>query len=390
MNDDGDERERARAIRERAESDPTAVDAADVISLLVDGDRAGRPDAVAAYDAVAGARPDAAADAADSLEAFLADESATRRRRAAMAVAVLAERTPDELSSLVPALRVLADDPAEPAREPAVLALSALALERPARVASASDALVAICRSPVLEPATREAGGPGDGWTAPENAGNRDRERRDAVRARAMAGLTRIADERPDALAERVSEIGACLEDDHHLLRAGACEALESLSAAHPEAVADFAPALAARVEGDAMHPVPWRAADALNALGEAFPERVGEAVAAVAPAFERLLEARDPGIRGVGVGLLTYAAEAEPAAVERFVPTLRERLSDEGAPVAANAALALGLLGATAARGDLEALAEATEDETVRAMVERALERLDGEAAGSNRGTAR
>lgn len=372
--------DRARELRAAARTNPEDVDIDAVVRLLVRGEREARRIAIDAYDEATSARPEAAETAATALESDLRAESAETRRRAALTAAVLVDRDPSAFASVVPALDTVAADPSEPGRDPAAAALGGLAIERPAAVAPAAETLLSVAHSrietsddPAVERVLPETTAPGEtgGPVGPE------RQRRDEVRVRSVAGLTRIAAERPEAVRDHAPRVAALLADDHHLVRAGACEVLESVAAAFPDAVEPFATDLADRVAADTQHPVPWRAADALNAVGRSFPGSVGEAVAPVADELGSFLDARDPGIRGVGVGLLTYAAEASPSSVASLAPTVRERLDDDRVPIRANAALVLGLIDATDAREDLERLAAEDSDEHVRAVARRSLERF-------------
>lgn len=378
MSSPTDETERASALRDAAETEPASVDADDVVELLVHGERETRSIAFEAFEELAAVRSAAVDAAVARLEGYLADDSADVRRRAALTTGALVERYPEAFERVVPELRSIADDRSDRAREPAVLALAKLALERPTAAVPAVDALLAICHEPIVTP-TDSMAGRGVPVAGPRaNAALKpDRERRDEVRVPAIAGLARIAAAEPAALREVVSDVAALIEDDNNLVRAAACETLEAMATAFPETVESFASDLATRVASDGKHPVPWRAADALAVIGNAYPERIGDAVAPIVDELSKFVESRDAERRTIGVVLLADAANARPEAIEPMVPTLRDLLRDDEPSVRANAALALGYAGVDAARATVADLAENDPDEDVRDAADRSLDRL-------------
>lgn len=372
-----DEMNRASALRDAVETEPETVDVDDVVDLLVHGDRATRRTAFEVYEQLVTVRP-AATAAAARLEAHLTDDSAEIRRRAALTAGALVERHPDAFERIVPELRSIGDDSDESGRESAIVALSKLALERPAAVIPAVDTLLKICHEPVAMPTEplAERGFP-DVESGRGTVLKQERELRDSVRVPVIAALTLVAAEDPTALRDSVSSVADLFEDDHHLVRAAACEILEAVATECPGDVEPLASELAARVASDTKHPVPWRAADALVALEAERPERVGEVVAPVAEDLSRFLESRDADRRRIGVTLLADAASVRPAAVEPTIPTLRELLADDAASVRLKAALALGFTGASSARSALAEVAETDSNESIRDAAAHSLERL-------------
>ncbi|WP_306061584.1 HEAT repeat domain-containing protein [Natronococcus wangiae] len=373
--------DRARSLRDTVATNPAQVPTAEVVELLALGDSETRRIAMACLEETIDARPEESAAAAAAFERFLDDDDPYVRRRAALSAGAVIRTDAESFETLVPTLRTIGNDPAEPGRDAAIRALSALALERPASATDAVEPLIDVCHARVVPPgSSRDDGHRGDDVAA---AAGPERDRRESTRVQAMAGLTRIAAERPEAVVDRAERIAALLEDDHHLVRSGTCEVLESVAETHPAAVEPFVPALVDRLASDTDHPVPWRAADALNAVGGEYPIRVGEELREALDRIEGFLERRDPGIRGVGVGLLAYAAEADPGAITELVPRVRPLLEDDYAPVRANAALTLGLAGREEAADDLESLAADDSDPSVRDAATRALELLDRPATG-------
>ncbi|NKE36103.1 HEAT repeat domain-containing protein [Natronococcus sp. JC468] len=377
-----DATDRARELRDTAAADPERVPLGDVVELLVLGDPETRRLAMACLETALEARPEATDAAVTAFERLLADDDAHVRRRAALSAGAAIQGTDAaSFEGLVPALEPIGDDPAEPGRDAAIRALAAIALERPESATGATDPLLEVCHARVVpaEPAADALPG------APSPVGP-ERDRRSATRVQAVAGLTRIAAERPAVLVDGAERVAALLEDDHHLVRSGACEVLESLAERDPAAVEPFVPALVDRLVSDTDHPVPWRAADALNAVGGAYPERVGTALEPAVDDVGALLERRDPGIRGVGIGLLNYVAQVDPASVEGLLPCVRELLASNHAPVRANAALTLGLAGCEGAVDDLESLAADDPDGAVRDAAARALDRLEDDPSRADR----
>ncbi|MFU8868942.1 HEAT repeat domain-containing protein [Natronococcus sp.] len=374
-----DATDRARRLRDAAVADPEGVALEDAVELLVLGDPETRRLAMACLEDTLEARPGASAAAVTAFERLLEDDDPHVRRRAALSAGAAIENGAEPFAPLVPTLEPIAADPAEPGRDAAVRALSALALECPDAMTDAVDPLLDACHARIVsDTASHETDRPRDDG-APSAVGP-ERDRRTATRVQATAALTRIAAERPGAAVDRVERVAALLEDDHHLVRAGACEVLESLAEWDPAAVEPFVPALVDRLESDTDHPVPWRAADALNAVGEEYPVRVGEELRDALRKLAAFLDRRDPGIRGIGVGLLAYVAQADPEAVEDTVPRVRELLEDDHAPVRANAALTLGLADREEAVDALESLAADDPDGAVRDAAARALERIESE----------
>lgn len=350
---------RAVLLRERARSEPSAVDVADIVETLVRGDRDERAAAIEAYDAVIRERPGVTDDAAAVLETFLTHESADVRLRGAKTAGILVERDPDGFGGVVPSLRSLADNPAESAREPAVLALSALALERPAAAAPASDVLCEMAGASIVSPDDGHSSKRGArGTRDPTVRANPEQDRRDQLRVRAIAALTCIAAAQPDAVREHVGDVAALLSDENYHVRTGACEVLESVAAAVPDTVAPHAPALATRIDDDTKHPVLRRAADALEALAETYPECVGDEIAPIAAELEPLFGASDPAVRRTGLRLLLVAARRESESVEAVAPLCRE-------------------------------LRSADPDERVRALAERTIEVAEQNAPGEHNRTA-
>lgn len=371
-------RERATEVRTAAETAPETVDIAVLTDLLIAPTREVRRIAFDACQSLATARPAAVDDVVAHLETHLANGSAEVRRRAALTTGVLVERYPDAVERLVPPLRSIGTDPAEPGREAAIITLSKLTVERPAAGTPAVDTLLSICLDPVsVPPATQTEREDPYPESEEEMALRPERERRDQVRLHALAALTQIASNEPAALRTSTSGVATLLEDDNNLIRAGTCEVLESLASAYPSAVESFAPELAERAASDTKHPVPWRAADALVALDEKRPKRVGDAVAPFAGEFSRFLESRNSSRRRAGIALLTDAAVVHPKSIEPLLPTLRDLIGDDDAFVRTNAAIALGTAGDETDRAAIADLAETDPDVCVRETAARVLEQF-------------
>lgn len=365
----------AAEIRSAVETEPASVDVDELVDLLVFGTNETRRIAFEAYESLVSVRPTTVDASVTRLQAHLTADSADTRRRAAMTTGVLVEDHPGAFAQLVPDLRSLGES-TEPGREPAIVALSKVASERPTAVAPAVETLLDVCFDsiPVQQPESANHSGP-----HPESDGSaalqEDRERRDAVRLHAIAALTLIADEDADTMRPYVARIADLLEDDHNLIRSGACELLETVAASSPEAVDPFAPDLAERAATDSKHPVPWRAADALVALEAERPNRVGEAVAPVVDQMSRFLDASDPDRRRAGSTLVAATAQVQPESVEQLVPTLRELLSDEDSDIRSNAVLALAAAGNADDRDSIATIAETDPDDRVRESASRVLE---------------
>ncbi|WP_312907878.1 HEAT repeat domain-containing protein [Natronosalvus caseinilyticus] len=373
-------RERAEAIRTAIESNPETVDIDELADLLVSESREARRTAFEAYRTLVSDRPTVADGVGARLESHLTDDAADVRERAALTAAAFADDHPDVVDGLVPALRSVGTDPAEPGREAAIVAIAKLAHTRPASIAPAVDALVAICDDPISAPASARAerGGPA-GRSDAAAALQPEREQRDQARLHAIAALTLLAADDPAAVRSAAPSIASLLEDDHRLIRAGACEVLEDLATAYPASVEPFASELAERVATDTKHPVPWRAADALVALDAERPECVGEAVAPFANDLSRFLESSDVDRRRAGVALVADAALARPESLESIRPTLRDLLSDDDASVRMNAVIALGTAGTESDRSTVADLADSDPDERVRETATRVCGRFDG-----------
>ncbi|MFC7215874.1 HEAT repeat domain-containing protein [Saliphagus sp. GCM10025334] len=371
-------RERAEAVRTVVESNPEAVDVDELADLLVSESREARQTAFEAYRTLVSDRPTVADDVGARLESHLTDDAADVRKRAALTAAAFADDHPAVVDELVPALRSIGIDPAEPGREAAIVAIAKLAHTGPASIVPAVDDLVAICHDPISAPESNrsERGGPDKSGVA---ALQPEREQRDQARLHAIAALTLIAADEPAAVRSAAPSIASLLEDDHRLIRAGACEVLEELATAYPASVEPFAPELAERAANDTKHPVPWRAADALIALDADRPECVGEAVAPFANDLSRFLESSDVDRRRAGVALIADAALARPESVESIRPTLRDLLSDDDASVRMNAVIAIGAAGTDSDRSTVADLADSDSDERVRETATRVCGRFDG-----------
>lgn len=371
-----DATDRASELLDAATADPAQISLAHVVELLVLGNPETRRLAMKCLEATLDVRPEASEAAVTAFERLLEDGDPHVRRRAALSAgAAIQGADTESFEALVSPLEAIGSDPAEPGRDAAVRALATIGLERPESVTGAVELLLDVCHARVVS-----AESPADTSPGASSSVGPERDRRLTTRVQAMAGLTRIAAERPETIVGYVDQVVALLEDDHHLIRSGTCEVLESLAEGHSDEVAPFVPALVDRLASDTDHPVPWRAADALNAVGGEYPELVGAALGSVVDDIEALLKRRDPGIRGVGIGLLTYVTQVDPSSVEGLLPRVHELLADDHAPVRANAALTLGLTGYGDAVDDLEVLVADDPEPAVRDAATRALERLEGE----------
>lgn len=372
-----DKIERASALQEAAKTEPSSVAVDDVVDLLVYGDQKTRSIAFEAFTELAAVRSAAVDSAVARLEEHLTTGVTDIRRRAILTTEVLVERYPEPFERIVPELQSIADDRSSPGREPAILALAKLALERPIAVIPAVDTLLTICHEPVIPVDDSTPGGIPDAGPHRGGALKQERKNRDKVRVHAIAGLTRIAAADPAAIRGSVSDVADLLEDDNHLVRAATCEVLEAIALEFPREVEPFVSALATRIESDGKHPVPWRAADTLVAVGDARPERVGHAVAPIVDDLSKFVESRNAERRLNGVALLADAANVQPEAVESMVPRLRARLEDDDPSVRASAALALGFAGDVTAFATIAEFAESDPDADVRDAAARSLDRL-------------
>ncbi|MFC6763785.1 HEAT repeat domain-containing protein [Natrinema soli] len=372
-----DEIEHASALQEAAKTEPSSVDVDDVVDLLVDGDQQTRSIAFEAFTELAAVRSAAVDATVARLEEHLTTDVTDIRRRAVLTTEALVERHPEPFERVVPELRAIADDRSTPGREPAILALAKLALERPTAVVPAVDSLLAICHEPVIPVDDSTPDGIPDAGPHRGAALKQERKNRDEVRVHAIAGLTRIAAADPATIRGSVSDVADLLEDDNTLVRAGACEVLEAIALEFPREVEPFVSALATRIASDGKHPVPWRAADTLVAVGDACPERVGHAVAPIVDDLSKFVESRNAERRTNGITLLADAANAQPKAVESMIPKLRARLEDDDPSVRANAALALGFAGDVTAYATIAELAESDPNADVRDAADRSLDRL-------------
>jgi len=305
-----DRRERVARLGRLAETDPAALaeHAADMAEYL-DADSAYvRRRTTRAAAALAGARPDAAADLVDGLTARLADAS---DENAAVALQRVAAEDPDAVVGNLAALVTVLDDEG-PVVVPASGALASLAEADAATLAQPGvlDRLFGLLD-----------------------------DDRPAVRRNASVALAAIAEVDPAAVCAGADDLRGCLDDDAPAVRRAAAVALGTAGPTCPDAVVEAAPALTVLLD-DAD---PGTRAAGAFALGHALHERdvSQRTVDALLGAVDDESEAVR---RHVTFALAALAAE-DPDAVRPAVDTLARRAADESAPVRRNARSALAAL---------------------------------------------
>ena len=149
-------------------------------------------------------------------------------------------------------------------------------------------------------------------------------EEGDETRRRSAAvGLAAVASESPESLLDELARIEQLLADEDQTVQAMAAAALSDVASAEPDAMAETAPALAARLDDDPL--VRRHSLAALAYLADARPAAVEDAI----PAVVSVLEERptDPVIRGYTMATLIAHVRTHdtPRSVATAVPALLE-----------------------------------------------------------------
>jgi HEAT repeat protein len=307
---EGAERERVAQLGRLAEADPAALagHVPDLRESLGADSAYVRRRATRAAAALAGERPDAAADLVDELTDRLADEG---DHDAAVALQRVAAEDPDAVAGDLAAL-VTALDAEGSVVVPASGALASLAA---ADAASLAQPGVLDRLFDLLD------------------------DDRPAVRRNAAVALSSIAAADPAAVCAGAEDLGACLSDDAPSVRRAAAVALGTAGPACPDAVVAAASSLATLLDD----PDPGVRAAGAFALGHALRE--DEVSQRTVDALLGALHDGDETVRRHATFALAALAAADPDAVRPGVDALARRLVDAAAPVRRNARSALGAL---------------------------------------------
>lgn len=371
--------ERARALRADAQRSPESVSIEQLTDALVSREQSTRRIASEAMGSLLQRRSGVADEAFAHLVSHLRDDDTGTRLRATLTARDLAAEAPAAVQSALEPLRTIATDPAEPGREPALLSLAEFAIERPGEASGVTEPLLGVTADTVPRGATGTPLGPGQ----VEDPERRDRvaperTRRDQVRVHAIAGVAQISTERPDVVEPHRDALYELLEDEHHLVRAGACEAFVGVGQETPEAVEPAVPDLVDLVANDTQHPVPWRAGEALVVACDSDPAVVGRELATAPERLRAFLDSRDPQRRRTGLALAEAVANADAAAATPLRQSIRELLDEDDPDVRATAARTLGAMGGTAPSPELVELAASDLDPDVRAAAGHAIRQFE------------
>lgn len=336
----------ARALRELAQQSPEAVRVERLVDLFVCGEHSTRRAANDAMGALLQQRPNAADAAFSHLVSHLRDDDPDTRRRAALTACVLAAESPGAVQSALEPLLSIATDPAEPGREPALLALSEFAIGRPGDAAKIVGPLLDVAADTVPRHASVTPREPPQGDGPQRRDGMAlERTRRDQVRVYAIGGVAQIAIERPEAVDPHRDALYGLLDDDHHLVRAGACEALVGVGQERPEAIDPAVPDLVDLVANDVKNPVPWRAGEALAVACDSDPSAVGGELATATERLRTFLDSPDPQRRRTGVVLVEAVATVDTDAAGPLRQAVQELLDEDDPVVRETAARTLRAL---------------------------------------------
>lgn len=334
--------DRAAALRERARSDPGAVDPTAVLALLQEPDREVQAAATRALLAVLSAFPGVGVGAVDRLVELLEGPDVPFEEELLLCLARVASVRPTETQAAREA--ALARLSRAELRGAASVFLAQLASHDPAPLVGHVDDFAALLR--------------GDDSAAGRNAAH---------------VLSQLARAHPVAVADAVSALadGAAAADDQTALKS--LTALGAVADARPGRVVDILKTVVGRFEAghDGVR---------ANALGVAAAAASTEP-AAVAPHLTAVVDRfDDPAarVRGNAAAVALRVGQTDPDGVDSSVTGgLTELVDDPDPTVRANACRALGHVGGPLAVELLRDRARSDPEPAVRQSATRAVERL-------------
>lgn len=405
--------EDATQLRERAASDPTAVDPGAVaraletspdesaaigdVLLTLDGSKGEAPVVAAVADCLDHDDDAVRAGAASALGVYLDggrdvdpavvrslvarfdDEYGVARREAGIAVRALARDSPEAALTAVDSLPGLLDA-TDPRLTTVGLDLVEVVVETD--TGAAVDLLEPLFETVRAVPDVKagvvpaQGGGMGSGAAAHDQYESFARKNL-RLRNRTASLIGEILREEPSAVDDHrdafVSVLGSV---DSGAVRASLAEALGDVAETDPELVVPLVDPLGDLLD-DEDPGVVAAAAWTLGILGESHGQRVADVATAHVDSLERLLSGEEEA-RVVSVGVLSYVCEHRPEATDGVTETLVAQLDADSPRLRAMAALALGHASAEDAVPALGDLAETDPDEAVRAVAADALDRIE------------
>ena len=389
---DGPREDRLSAVYDLAsiaEAHPEVVSSAasELRPALMEADDPVREATALVFATIGGSAPETVLPVAEDLAALLAG-TATSANNALIALMPVLESSPeqtlDALEDHREAMRTLATSDVATIRQRATRLLLAFAGFRPASIAepeTVSALLDVLERTTPDHPA--EIPERSDGVTRQFDEFVTFQERREQQReatAREMAALAlaELAAERPSAFEGEVDRLVTFVDDRDPTVRAGTIDAVGRVAPVDRVASETAIPPLVALLVEEGRWPeIRSKAATALGLLAEVHPQSLVDAVEPHVEELRELLWADDEGVRGGGVGLLAYLAEADPSLARPARDRLLELLDDDAPFVRGNAALTLGFLDEPELEEQLRTLSRTDPDETVRRTAAQAVDEL-------------
>lgn len=411
-------------LRDRAERDPATVEVKEIISTLTRESKSEQEATLTALKIVTKADVAAAKEAVDQLQRKLSCDQLLVRRRAAYGLGVIAHTQPEIVKDAIPALRESIEDQSK--------LVSSAALRTIARIGEAEssavrdilpemskflqdDALIVqesalkvVAIAAEEDPQTvatmvptilnRFTTGQERHIASESFSQRRDmprqlrRKSRDAkqadvrVQIQMAAVLATAAENAPDEFVKHLPLIVQQLaQESNQTIQRALIDVIGFIAEANPDAGSPAIPVLSRILKETDDTTVRAKTAWALAAIAAESPMQVTQAVSHHTNAFETLLTANSPQAIGAGVGLLSYVAEKEPAAIKSHLEKIRNLVETEESYIRGSCVWIIGYAGN---HDDLELLqnrAETDRDLSVREAASEAREVLASRIASAD-----
>lgn len=191
--------------------------------------------------------------------------------------------------------------------------------------------------------------------------------------------LAAVAIDHPGELADRVPDLVAVLErEELPGVRSPILATIQAIAETNPEAAASAMDPVASVLKEDPTASVYEKAAWILAWLAEGGVEGIEDALAGLEPRIEAGLEEENDEVRGATIALLSYLAERDPAAVDDFLPAVRDMLDADNPQHRGMAVWTLAFAGSVEDRDRLERIADEDPHEYVRGAAEEGAAMID------------
>lgn len=321
-------------------------DLAPLLSACGSDDSNVRAGAAALLGTVWRIEPRSTAEAVTAVEPLLSDDDAMVRGNAVKTIATIGSVDPEAIVPVVEDVVPILDQPGTH-RADAARSIAQVATVDGEAAAVAVDRLFEVVESDQYEDTDhmvqelRSGGHPGlqsrvRSLTADSLENLRD------VRQLAGHALVEIVADDPGAVAHRVDDLAALLDDPDPQVQSVAVDALVALAGADPEGVRAHADAVADLLVDTDVDFLESSAVQALAAASSGDPAEIPARIREEPEHLRALLEHDHAPTRGAAAALLAVLADEDPSVVEPAVEVLEDLCEDDAEYVRAAAADAL------------------------------------------------